>query len=219
MSIETAVLILAAGEHLPWLKKWPDVPRKQLLVIKPPGETILARIIRQCEDRGMAPIVISHIDEIIDESKGRHFAPSIWCRGITCLTLLSTMGLWKERTIILLGDVIFGKEAIDLIFAWEDDYGNFGDNWETYGISFRKSQWLKVVQTIVKTNELARDGSQGSLEFMWKVWCDSPFHGKKLMDKPNWIHFHDWTMDVDGYGEWENFNIGIVGKGRLNDLP
>jgi len=219
MLLETAVLLLAAGDHLAWQKQFPDSPRKQLHVINPPGETVIARIIRQCEDRGAAPIVISHIPEIIAESKGRHFAPSIWCRGITCLTLLSTMGLWKERTIILLGDVIFGKEAMDLVFAWEENYGNFGDYWETYGISFVKSQWLRVVQTIVKTNELARNGQQGSLVFMWKVWCDSPFHGKKPMDKPEWIHFHDWTMDIDLPGQWKNFNIGIVDKGRLNDLP
>jgi len=217
VGLKTAVLILAAGEHTAWLKKWPDVPRKQLLVINPPGETIIARIIRQCERRGAAPIVVSHIPEIIAESKGRHYEPKM--RWLTCQTLLSTLPLWGERTIVLLGDVIFGKDAMDLVFAFDGPYGNFGDYWETYGISFIESQWLKVVQAIIGTVYQARDGTQGSLEFMWKVWCGSPFRGKKPMDKPGWIHFHDWTMDVDGSGEWQNFNKGIVGRGRLNDLP
>jgi len=218
MKPKTAVLILASKDHTAWAKSWPDVPTKQLLVINPPGETVIARIIRQCGKRGAAPIVISHVPAIIAE--GRHsFTPSIWSRGLTCLTLLSTMLLWKERTIVLLGDVIFSKDAMDQVFAYKEDYGNFGDNWETYGISFRKSQWLRVAQTIMRTVELARDGTQGSLEFMWKVWCGSPFKGKKLMNRPDWIHFHDWTMDIDMYHEWENFNKGVVDKGKLDDLP
>ena len=215
--IETAVLILAAGDNTAWRKAYPKSPLKQLHVINPPGETIIARIIRQCEKRGVAPTVITHEPEIIKESKGRYYEPKM--RHMTCQTLLSTVPLWKERTIVLLGDVLFGKQGMNQVFACNKPYGSFGDYWETYGISFRKSEWIKVVKLCIKTMNLAHSWFEGSLGHMWNVYCGGPIKRKKKMDHSDFIHIKDHTMDIDMPGQWESFNIGVVGKGRLDDLP
>jgi len=214
--IETTVLILAAGDNTLWRKVYPGAPLKHLYIL-PPGETIIARQIRQCKDRGIEPIVVTHEPTIIKESDGRHYVPVI--RDGTVQTLLSTISLWKERTIILHGDVIFGKIGMDQVFSWDKPYGSFGNYFETFAISFRKSQWLMMVKLIMRTIELSHGELARGIGHMWNVFCKDDNRGPKMMDRPEFILIKDYTSDIDAPGFWSSFNISVVDRGRLDDLP
>lgn len=216
-TLETAVLILAAGRNDVWREVYPGAPLKQLYVLNPPGETIIARQIRQCENRGIEAIVVSHEPEIIKESKGRYYEPTM--REGTIQTLLSTISFWKERTIVLHGDVIFGKKGMNQVFAWHEPYGSFGNHFETFAISFRKSYWLKMVKLIMRTMELSHSALERGIGHMWNVFCKDDNRGPKTMDRSEFILIKDYTSDIDSPGYWESFSIGVLGKGRLDDLP
>jgi len=215
--IETAVLIFSGGDLTGWRKEYPSAPLKHLYVINPPGETITARLIRQCEDRGVVPTVVTNEPEIIEESKGRYYEPKMGIMSVQ--TLLSMKSFWKERTIVLHGDVIFGKVGMDQVFDWHEPYGSFGNFWETFAISFRKSYWLMMEKLIMRTAELADSLLQGGLGYMWNVFCKDDNRGPKEMDRPEFILIKDHSMDIDGPGYWKSFNIGVLDKGRLDDLP
>ena len=102
----TKVLILCAGESTRW-GNYLGVP-KQLILIN--GESLLERMVRLLRAQGYYDIeVISHDERLLLSNCG-FFKPSRF--RWTVESLLSTHSLWKDKTLVLLGDVFFTEPAI-----------------------------------------------------------------------------------------------------------
>ena len=103
---------------------------------------------------------------------------------------------------------------------FEKNSPSFGNHFETFAISFRKSYWLKMVKLIMRTVELSHGNNiQRGIGHMWNVFCKDDNRGPKTMERPEFTIIRDYTSDIDAPGYWESFSIGVLDKGRLNDLP
>ena len=122
------VIILAAGTQERWTKN--GLP-KQLLNIG--GESLLARTVRQVKTLGSEPIIATHHPAILSmfdncmEPEARRW---------TVETLLSTRDYWAERTIILLGDVIWPNDVLAGVLNSSRRPGVFGNCQEIFAMTF-----------------------------------------------------------------------------------
>jgi hypothetical protein len=213
---EIQVLVLASGEQNRWEKTGKPGPRKQLLPLN--GETIIERIIRQCRDRGADPIVVTHHGDIMEE-RGAIFLP-VRDRRWTVETLLSTAPHWRERTVILLGDVIYSKAVIDRIYKCRDPIRVFGNELEIFGLSFSLDMWSDVSKALEVAIGHAENGGPGKLRKFYQAYCglnlDSPDMEKTIID---WVcHITDYTRDVDTPEDYATLRLKVIDGGRLDDL-
>lgn len=136
-------IILAAGHQDRWNKTIgdsDDYPKvKQLCVVH--GETLLERMKRQFGD----PVCFTKHPEI-EEHFIRCYEPADNLTTIS--TMFSTKSHWREWTIILLGDVVYGRKTVKLIKAQTESVMFYGDNAEIYAIKFHKTQRENVLQII-----------------------------------------------------------------------
>jgi len=132
-------IVLAAGKQDRW-KPDENVPKvKQLCVIH--NETLIDRIARQFPD----PIVFTRHPEI-QEHFLRCYEPED--NRVTISTLFSTRAHWREWTIILLGDVAYGRKTVKKIKAQSDTLMFYGDDAEIYAIKFHRSMREYVAHCI-----------------------------------------------------------------------
>lgn len=194
----TTAFILAAGDSARF-----DGKPKQLIEIK--DETLLQRMIRQTKTRDVTPIVVTHNPEIalcvnscINPTERR------W----TIETMLSTSGYWNnDRTIILLGDVIYSKSVMDRIVNCQNDIRVFGHEFEIFAISFSKTVRDKVAKALVKAIAHAQNGGPGKLRKFYQAYCgldmDSNLMERNILDRICYIS--DYTNDFDSQLEYDNF--------------
>lgn len=140
---DNSYIILAAGHQDRWDQtiddslKCPEV--KQLCMVH--GETLLKRIKRQFGD----PVCFTKHTEIKQHFK-RCYEPD---DNLTIVsTLFATRAHWREWTIILLGDVVYGRKTVKLIKAQTETLMFYGDNAEIYALKFHKSQRENILQII-----------------------------------------------------------------------
>jgi hypothetical protein len=138
---KTASLILAAGNQERWNAE-PIIPKptgihdiKQLVVVK--GEVLIERIQRQFP----GSVVITNNKAISIHSK-MVFKPETPTPAIGAV--FSTHSLWKEWTTILLGDVDYGEDTIELINNQEAKLMFYGDKSEIYAIKWHESRAVKI---------------------------------------------------------------------------
>lgn len=208
------ILILAGGNQ----ERWGDHEHpKQLVDIG--GETLLMRIVRQCREQDHEPIIVTH-DERLKISK-QSFEPQ--ARRWTVETLLSTCELWEDRTVVLLGDVIFTDEALHKIMLnrapiqvfgrKELRYRLVGRYYEIFAISFDCNQHQQIVDTL---QEVLVDASTredgGKLRTFYEMYCGLPLRSYQHED----IIFYpieDWTEDIDAPEDYEQFKAMIIQRG------
>ena len=97
--MNTIALVLCAGDAVRM-----NGVTKQLLPIG--KTTILGRILHQMYRYEQSVIVVTHDPEIGALHNQVHNPEN---RATTCETLLSSSHLWDDRTIVLLGDVIYSE--------------------------------------------------------------------------------------------------------------
>jgi len=225
----TSVFILCAGEA----RRFNGV-HKQLLQIR--NECILERIIRQCRDRGIEPTVVSH-HEVFRNVDCRLIVPEV--HRYTDETFLSTQYLWNERTIILLGDVVYSKFAMDMVFADCKPVRVFGDQWEMFAVCFAESHWVKVVSALEHAIDVAVEtgvNGQGKIRKFYQSLCGLPLDTntaeKEVEIYQNdhlrvgsypydtiFYYVDDWTQDVDSHEDYTALLRQKVGQNVLDDLP
>jgi len=115
---------MAAGESRRWagyLHK-----SKHLAPLNDAGQTIISRTIHMLKASGIANIsVVARSDAIIDVvGEVRVIRPSRF-RYLTD-SILSSQEQWRQRTIILLGDVYFSAQCLDAILDCNDEIRFFG---------------------------------------------------------------------------------------------
>jgi hypothetical protein len=192
----TIALILAAGDSVGF-----DGKLKQLLKIK--GETLLGRMMRQLEQRDTPSILVTHNPELGFLFPGFYPQERRW----TVETMLSTQYLWIDRTIILLGDVIYSKSVMDRIVNCQDDIRVFGHEFEIFAISFSDAVRDKVLKALYKAIDHAENGGPGKLRKFYQAYCgldmDSNLMERNILDRV--CHVSDYTNDFDSQDEYDNF--------------
>jgi len=134
-------LILAAGSQTRWnhgdIIGLPKV--KQLVDID--GIPLIRKIQTEFADS----IVVTKDPEIIAHSN-KYFEPVN--SEVTIATLFSTRDLWEEWTVILLGDVLYGRNTRKLIHRQKEPVMFYGDKGEIYAIKFHLSVSHLIIYAI-----------------------------------------------------------------------
>lgn len=184
------ILILASGEA-----RRMGGTIKQLLIVG--RNTVIGRIVKQCNDRDTRPIVVT-VHREIRESIGDdadYFVPRE--STTVCHTLVSTQELWEDRVIVLLGDVIYTDDAFDKIMACSDPIRVFGDTWEIFALSFSDEHKEKIISTLLEVAELP----VVKLRIFYRRFLGMPRKIKEIAGKPPdekvFFYIHDWTRDID----------------------
>lgn len=202
----TKVLILCAGDGTRW-NNYLGVP-KQLISIN--EEPLLKRTVRLLCENGCSNItIISHDDRLNIEGCDFFKPPRYrW----TVETLLSTCPLWAKKTLVLLGDVFFTKQAMTTITMPSQGihvYGRFGLNiftftghGELFAISFDKSNHYKIKEHLNIARSHALSGGRGKLWEFYRSLAGFPLNEHKKEDKI-FTSIHDFTDDIDSPEEYD----------------
>lgn len=170
------VLIPAAGESERWHGECP----KQLVDIA--GEPLLKRTLRQLEALGQSATVVTHKSEIEAAARDCHRPQE---RRWLAETVLSTHRLWGDRTVILLGDVVWADEALRHIVTADCSPRVYGNYNEIYAIAFDRGDWERVVQALKRAKEDAEAGGRGKLWQFYRALCGCAN-----------LHKHHWDYDI-----------------------
>lgn len=186
---DTMIIIVATGKP----SSFYGIP-KQLLEIR--KETLLGRTIRQCDKRGYSPIITTDND-IAGEVIADFFVPGRYDNGICGLTL-STCGLWRERTIILFGDVVYSKDVMDSIIRYEGNMCTFVDSNNLLALCFSNDEVAEYVKNVLSNNVLDRDSFKYASYYV--------------------VPSRDYTRLIGTVEEYQNFIEEIVMTNKLDDL-
>jgi len=177
---ETAVIILAAT---PEPSSWnSDTPRHLLNI---GGEPLILRTIRQLDEMGYKATVVTDKPEV-KEIVPRWQDPRNH-RWIVS-TILSSRSLWKDRTVILPGDVVWDIYILGFVLGCNEYPQFYGDAKEIHAVTFRQEHFTQVESALTET-EIIFDQDGG--------WC--------------WLwHFYRVLTgrdiyDDDMYGEWKHW--------------
>ena len=192
---------------------------KQLLPIGG-GETILGRQLRQVKNFGVPEediFVVTRSAEIVEYTAKLGIQteyPSSCSK--TCDTALSTHKLWGEKTVILLGDVIYSNDVIKIILSVDTPIKFFGDLWEIYAVAFNTHFVARRAFTL--GNEKS---DYGKLRHAYRGLIGKSYDRKeniKMLKGERLFHYVDsWvTRDCDTPTEYENIKKELVNTGALS---
>lgn len=215
------VITLCAGEQ----ERWGDNGNpKQLVDVG--GEPLLARLVRQCRRAGHEPVIVTH-DERLTLSD-RTYVPGK--RRWTVETLLSTRFMWGDRTVVLLGDVVYTRDALDKILSSREPFQVFGRKelryrlagryYEIFALSFDQTQAERVEDTLNRAISMIENGKAGwgKLRLLYELWCGLPL-GEFAHEDVVFYPIEDATEDIDAPEDYEQFRVMIINPGRLDDRP
>lgn len=185
------VLVLCAG----LLNDWEGDEPRQLRTIG--SETVLSRIIRQVQEKGHEPIIVTGREDIkAATSDLAHYKPS-YSRTIA-ETWLYTREIWREQTVILLGDAIYGKATAQKTLEYRGTMKMVGNAAEIFAFTFSVDEHDKTARVLYETN---RDTTKGSAWEIYRHFCGAPYdQGFKEALVFQWVW--DRTCDLDSQREW-----------------
>ena len=170
---------------------------KQLININ--GEPLLHRTIRQLKKRDIKPIIVTHLPEL---KIGKWIEPQD--RTYTISTLKSTSHLWDEKTIILLGDVLYTEYALKKIIECEDPIRFFGTRAEIFALVFTENKL--TIDIINKAMEWSKKNNH---RIRGKLWC---LYRHLILVDPRehlfgdyFTRINDGTRDFDFQGEYHEW--------------
>lgn len=209
---ELTVLILCAGISHRW-----GGTLKQLLPMA--GESIIERQIRQVRARSEGDIrVVTHqpqIAQVANDLGVYIFSPE--ARNCICETFLSTRQLWGDRTLVLLGDVIFSWYAMDVLMGNHAEIVVFGNEWEIYALKFSRNLHARIEQTLRDEIKIGCDGVVGKMRHFYERYCGLPPTDPRSTEGKVLVWIQDYTNDVDTPEEYAEFQRRVVGWNKLND--
>jgi hypothetical protein len=189
----TISLILAAGEAVRF-----NGTLKQLLPVG--DKTIITRMLVQLRERHTRAIIVTH-KGAISCCHSRFHDPEN--HDTVCDSLLSTDHLWDDRTIVLLGDVVYSENVMDMIVNCHSPIRVFGNTWEIFALVFDKSVHTKVKKHL----RIARKHKLGKLRYFYRSYCGFDLDVEEIESEPpecDVFHYvRDWTRDVDSQYEHE----------------
>ena len=211
----TIALILAAGQQVRWEKENPFGYRfKQLLPVG--EESIIARIVRQCREREVEPLVVTHKKEIVQATDARHHIP---VRNRWTVETLLCSPLDGNRTVVLLGDVVYSKTVMDRIFRYKGYIRVFGSEFEIFAISFSRPVSFHVRHALKEAIEHAESGGKGKLRKFYQAYCgldmNSDHMETAVMSRVYYLE--DYTRDIDSARSYKELLNKVVKGGLLDD--
>ena len=213
VSADTRVIILSAGKST----RFDGVEKQQL----PPNryDTVVGRIIKQCEllDHSNPAIMVKNMESVLGYSvRYKKIATVADNSDTTCNTILSSRDLWRDRTIILLGDVVYSPLVINKILKCNKEFCVFGNTWEIFAVVFQKHTWHLVEAALTKGSKL----KLGKIRYMYKYYMNmSPDVEEDEGEAPgdNFYYTRDWTRDIDSKKEYENTILELVNTHILDN--
>ncbi|MHC4748325.1 MAG: NTP transferase domain-containing protein [Planctomycetota bacterium] len=208
--MNTVALVLAAGEAMRM-----NGELKQLLPIG--DRTILGRILYQLHLRQTRSIIVTHKKEIVDY----HYPCYASAGGTTepenhdtvCDTLLSAAHIWYDRTIVLLGDVVYSNMIMNEIVRCHEPIRVFGNTWEIFAVVFNKEKHSEVKTALRKGSEYKR----GKLRYFYHAYCGFELGCQETEAKPLedevFYYVGDWTRDIDTPYHYERLMTEVVDTG------
>jgi hypothetical protein len=201
-------LILCAGSGKQW-GEYLGRP-KQLIVID--NESLLDRMARLLRDHGVTDIDIVSNDDRLRIAGCGFFRPTRY--RWTVQTLLSTRELWRERTLVLLGDVYYSEAAIRTIIRFKGNLRVFGrpgrssfthKRREIFALSFDSSCTSDVVQSASVVLEHAMAGGMGKLTQLYRSLVGFPLERYDKYEREVFLTINDLTDDFDHPKQYDRF--------------
>jgi len=111
------------------------------------------------------------------------------------LTDILTVTENDERSIILLGDVIYSDECIRQIFTYKGDIGFFYRKPEIFALVFSREYRHFLEKSLQVTNPKMK--VHGKLWSLYQLYLGLPIGSKILRETPQTILIDDFTTDID----------------------
>jgi choline kinase len=215
---EKTVLILAAGEQRRWEKNM-GIGYKQLL--NAGDETILGRIVRQVNQRGYTPHIITHRFELMLEDADYIFPSE---RRWKVESLLYIKSFFTSVNLVLLGDVIYQEHVMNRIFGYKGIDMFFGNYAEIFAWYFNNNVNISMFlhDTIMRCKKHEDKGTLHSLLRAYMGDFTSPNIERQKDSSPNFTHVTGdggWTRDIDTPEDYDMFIKQVIMTGKLDDLP
>jgi len=190
------ILIFAAG---PIKRGWTESAPKQLALIE--GRPLILRTLDQLGER--EAVVVTH-NEAIQRAVPVFFDPPAhrwWAE-----TLLSTISLWKERTTVLNGDVVFSPEALRAIMDSKSDIRFYGTKDEAFGVTFVKRHWEKVIASAKQAVDYNTAVKKCLVWHFYRAFNGLPLDGHTHNpDAYQVAPLDDYTIDIDSVRRYKKF--------------
>jgi hypothetical protein len=165
------VLILCSGNKKQWEIETGGVCRQFRPWKRGNPESILHRQIRQIREMAdVDPIIITHREDIrLHTPDLIHFCPEK--RRTIARTWLSTTELWKEQTLVLLGDCVFGSLTMKKMLDHRGSMWMIGNDAEIYAFSFCKAEHQRVIDMLYEVNVETLKAAPWEI---YKCWMNYP---------------------------------------------
>lgn len=197
-----AILILAAGQNT----RWPtDAPPKELALIA--GEPIVARTVRLVDALGYVPTLITQRNVL--SLTARNWNPNVSLVTVTnpeprgskseCLLTLQDKWWGMERTVVLLGDVVYTERLLRQVLLDHPDGARFyGTDLELYACQWNADVNRGVQRSLQRARAVALRTGQGRLWQFYRAWQSIPVAARRyaLVDD-SFFYVRDDTRDVD----------------------
>lgn len=209
----TQTIILAAGRATRF-----NGIKKQMLPICH-DQTIVGRQVEQCRllTDSKPTIMVSDLHNA-KEYANQYKVNTMIAENhkTTCNTMLSSSSIWKDRTVVLLGDVIYSPKVINQIYDYTGDFSVFGNTWELFAVSFTNKVWKQIKDALQKGSKY----KLGKLRYMYKYYIGLEPNSKETEGQPPGKHFvytHDWTRDIDMKQEYHDAIIQLANTHILDN--
>ncbi len=182
--MDTQIIILAAGNAERWGGEC-----KQLADIN--GIPLILRTLKQLDNWNVT--VVTHRIKI------RDVVPKPFCyfepenNDKLLNTILSTECLWGERTIIMLGDVVWTNDAIQKALSSEKSLEFLASDTETFAISFNEHYHDRIRAAC---ELIIGNGLEGTTHQLYRVLAEIPID-KEWHDRYIHHRISDKTDDID----------------------
>lgn len=195
------ILVLASGMGV----RWEASHLKQLAPIQ--GKPLIEHLISNVAEA----IVVSHHKQL---HKYPHIVP--YRHYFVLETILSTMSVWEDRTIILLGDTLYGHTDLEEILAYDGDFAVFGSKSqvEIFALTFTQRARDKVLKHLITALLDAYEGGRGKITEMYRSYERLPLY--KVGFGSNFYNLNH-TTDIDSITEYEKVVKGLPFKNRYDD--
>jgi hypothetical protein len=212
----TTVIIPCAGNNTRWNRPYP----KQMAQIG--SESIIQRLVRQCNEAGFTPFVLAHDKQLIAhlpmQTNILNPARHRWLAE----TLISSQTHWHNRVIVLLGDVIFHPRLLRWLWGDYRDVQFYGTPHEIFAIVFQRRFYGRMTQALHTALDYAinhpEDGGAGKLWSVYKALTGLPQVHECDVIKDYFSFIKDeYTTDIDNTNEYEKFMREVVGAGLLDE--
>ncbi|RMF90951.1 MAG: hypothetical protein D6741_16455 [Planctomycetota bacterium] len=200
---DRTTLILAAGTGA----RWTGASPKQLALCG--GVPLIDRTIALARDFDISPVVVVTCDPRIVRPSAGWYMPRR-CRWAV-ESLYETRPLWRERTVVLLGDVFYTEEAFAAITSDVRSLAFFGRSGpsrftgsrhgEMFALVFDRSLTNRLITHLERAIEDARRGGRGKLWELYRSCAGLPLRRHQVEDAL-FCEIDDHTDDIDSVSEY-----------------